>query len=752
MSRGKSGGKEKEKEMMDLNAVIMADSFTEDFKPVTLEGPRTMMPVAGIVLLDYTIEFLISNGIEQIYVMSCAHSDIISKHITEGRWGQQHDVKVSILVSKSSTCLAEALRELSGYDVVRRDFVLITGDIIANVSNLKQIWRKHMNKREADPSILMTLLLNEDSAPMYRGRDNLVKESIIKAATQKMATAHSDEDLVVNPEEQQVAEQDDTFGILREERVTVILDPLTNNMLQYHAWVETNTKAAHDSSDDESSFGSGSESSGRKDKVRVGLDMELFSKYPTLNMRSDLVETGMAICTVGLMLLFEQNPDFRDMRDCIRSVINEELLGNKIMAEILPPNSFVKRVRTVENYISVCQAVVDGWTYPLVVDAPFANEYHCVASREPSVYIDVTATLSHSSTTGRSTLIGPGVSVSDNSCVTNSCLNKDTTVGKNVTIKHSQIWSKVTIGDNCTIDSAVVCSGAVIGDGCTIGKYAIVSYGVKLAAGTVVKPFSRITRVKATEESDDDDWDEVAEIEIMSSGGDPGVVGETGVGRLWVSELTEANLDRHKLSIPQDPDASSTDTIFASSVDGCSSRSSDGSEPATHDEKFAREVISTVKRAVSGNLEFDGVLLEVNSVKFGYDASIVDCCRACLLAFLQIAEVAEDPLNCFYKHLLKKWKKLLLKFHSLPVEKEILSTLIEFAKHSPEIEEKIRLFIHSLYDKDVLSEETILAWESAKLAERAARSISEFDKKILEDCAELFEMLKCSSDEETDSD
>ena len=39
------------------------------------------MPVANVPLLDYTIEFLVSNGVQEIIVFCCAHSKMIEDYL-----------------------------------------------------------------------------------------------------------------------------------------------------------------------------------------------------------------------------------------------------------------------------------------------------------------------------------------------------------------------------------------------------------------------------------------------------------------------------------------------------------------------------------------------------------------------------------------------------------------------------------------------------------------------------------------------
>lgn len=49
-----------------LQAIILADSFAKTFRPITLECPKVLLPLVNVPMLDYTIEFLSQNGVEEV--------------------------------------------------------------------------------------------------------------------------------------------------------------------------------------------------------------------------------------------------------------------------------------------------------------------------------------------------------------------------------------------------------------------------------------------------------------------------------------------------------------------------------------------------------------------------------------------------------------------------------------------------------------------------------------------------------------
>eukprot|EP01042_Synura_sphagnicola_P011990 gene11990-15278_t len=99
-----------------LQAIILADSFSKTFRPVTLECPKVLLPLANVPMLDYTIEFLSQNGVEEIFIFCVWHADQVEEYIRNSRW---NDIVTTQWISSSSCSSAgDALREIDGMNVI----------------------------------------------------------------------------------------------------------------------------------------------------------------------------------------------------------------------------------------------------------------------------------------------------------------------------------------------------------------------------------------------------------------------------------------------------------------------------------------------------------------------------------------------------------------------------------------------------------------------------------------------------------
>jgi len=65
--KGKKGGDEKEIGVRNvLQAVLLADSFTQNFRPITLEQPKVLIPLVNVAMIEYTLEWLAMSKVEEV--------------------------------------------------------------------------------------------------------------------------------------------------------------------------------------------------------------------------------------------------------------------------------------------------------------------------------------------------------------------------------------------------------------------------------------------------------------------------------------------------------------------------------------------------------------------------------------------------------------------------------------------------------------------------------------------------------------
>eukprot|EP00981_Chlorochromonas_danica_P012587 scaffold5178_cov229-Ochromonas_danica.AAC.3 len=142
-----------------LQAILLADSFSKTFRPITLECPKVLLPLVNVPMLEYTVEFLAQNGVEEIFVFCASHADKVEKYVKERRWN--HTVTIRCISSPNCQSAGDALRELDAMNIIRSDpFILISGDVVSNL-DLKRAISYHQARRKEDANAILTVVLKQ---------------------------------------------------------------------------------------------------------------------------------------------------------------------------------------------------------------------------------------------------------------------------------------------------------------------------------------------------------------------------------------------------------------------------------------------------------------------------------------------------------------------------------------------------------------------------------------------------------------
>ena len=112
-----------------MQAVVLADSFASNFRPVTFQQPKVLMPLVNVPMLEYTCEFLAAGGMHEIFIFCCSHKEEVKRYIHESELERRlGTVRLHVLIA-SGPCFSagDAIREIAAMDVITSDFVLVPG-------------------------------------------------------------------------------------------------------------------------------------------------------------------------------------------------------------------------------------------------------------------------------------------------------------------------------------------------------------------------------------------------------------------------------------------------------------------------------------------------------------------------------------------------------------------------------------------------------------------------------------------------
>jgi hypothetical protein len=69
-----------------LQAVILADSFAVRFRPFTAKQPKVLLPLVNVPMLEYALEFLCTNKVQEVFIFCCAHAAQVTGYINNSHW------------------------------------------------------------------------------------------------------------------------------------------------------------------------------------------------------------------------------------------------------------------------------------------------------------------------------------------------------------------------------------------------------------------------------------------------------------------------------------------------------------------------------------------------------------------------------------------------------------------------------------------------------------------------------------------
>eukprot|EP00519_Triparma_laevis_P010136 CAMPEP_0182517180 /NCGR_PEP_ID=MMETSP1321-20130603/41753_1 /TAXON_ID=91990 /ORGANISM="Bolidomonas sp., Strain RCC1657" /LENGTH=757 /DNA_ID=CAMNT_0024724903 /DNA_START=55 /DNA_END=2328 /DNA_ORIENTATION=- len=165
---------EVDREDIKLQAVLLADSFTKTFRPASFDKPKVLCPLNNVAMLDYTIEWLASSGVEELFVFCVQHADQVKAYVESSSWTTA--IKVTCVKDTTCTNPGDALRELDKRGLVRSDpFIMMSGDVVTNV-DVREALKEHKKRHKADSANMMTVLMKEvpHNSPLRSVADDLI--------------------------------------------------------------------------------------------------------------------------------------------------------------------------------------------------------------------------------------------------------------------------------------------------------------------------------------------------------------------------------------------------------------------------------------------------------------------------------------------------------------------------------------------------------------------------------------------------
>lgn len=213
---------------------------------------------------------------------------------------------------------------------------------------------------------------------------------------------------------------------------------------------------------------------------------------PELEIRQDLIDCRIDICTPDMLSLWSDNFDNQSPRkDFLHGVLKDYELNGKTIHVHIIDDHFASRVSNLRAYDALTRDIISCWSFPA---CPGADAKY--RSSRQRVYQEDGLQLARNCRIKPRSIIGRGTSIGDRSVVQNSVIGKNCQIGRNVQIKDAFIWDHAVIEDDAKILRAIIADEAVIGRGCTVEEGSLISFGVRIEQGLKIGNGRRITKAR----------------------------------------------------------------------------------------------------------------------------------------------------------------------------------------------------------------------------------------------------------------
>lgn len=387
-----------------------------------------------------------------------------------------------------------------------------------------------------------------------------------------------------------------------------------------------------------------------RETPRLDIGEEVLKDHLEVEVREDLIDCGIDICTPEVLAQYTDNFDWQLPRRGFLYGLLKDFETFQLMAHTyIVDQGYAARVKNLQAYDAVSRDIVGRWTYPLCPDTNLLS-HQSYQMQKGNVYKESGVVLARSSMVKKKSMLGKATSIGEGTIIANSVIGRRCVIGKRVKIEGAYIWDDVKIGDDTTIDQAIIANEANVGKGCHVQSGALISYGVKIADGTTVKPSQRVTTLKRKRGYEKD--------EVVRATADPKIVGQGGEGYLLEADDEEEDdlvegltgADIYNLTITDDSvSALNSDSEEDESDIGEHQRRSSRSQSFASigsDESgdvttkraasdFHHEAVTSIVDALQKDEEADTIQLELQALKLSSNAEDKQVRRAVAVSFMK---------------------------------------------------------------------------------------------------------------------
>ncbi|KAJ7632522.1 nucleotide-diphospho-sugar transferase [Roridomyces roridus] len=290
---------------------------------------------------------------------------------------------------------------------------------------------------------------------------------------------------------------------------------------------------------------------------------EVLEAHPEIEIRNDLIDCSIDVCSVEVPSLFQDNFDYEDIRrDFLHGVLTSDLLMKNIYCYVAQ-DGYAARVRDTKSYDAISKDILSRWTFPLVPDDNHPSG-HVYRHARGNKYMpaDNSVTLARTAKIGNNTLIGASTKILEGAQITGSVIGRNCVIGAGTIVEGSYIFDGTVVGPQCVVRRSIIGAGVTIKEKTRIEKGCLVGDSVVVGPLAVLDSFERLSRKRVSEEDeeeeDEDEDDEDDEDEDEEEDDDDDEEEESDEEEEEESDEEEEEVDSEIEEIEANPVATSS--------------------------------------------------------------------------------------------------------------------------------------------------------------------------------------------------
>jgi len=118
----------------------------------------------------------------------------------------------------------------------------------------------------------------------------------------------------------------------------------------------------------------------------ANIPKSILQEHPEVEIRYDLIDCSIDVCSVEVPSLFQDNFDYGHVRrDFVHGVLTSDLLMKSIYCYVAK-DGYAARVQDTKSYDAISKDILSRWTFPLVPDDNHPGATPMNTNAETSIY------------------------------------------------------------------------------------------------------------------------------------------------------------------------------------------------------------------------------------------------------------------------------------------------------------------------------------------------------------------------------